>query len=122
VTPECTGAEVEACARRLTEESPRTSGGFHASLMPVWKGDSGVGSVLLAPLWILMAICFVLFLIVGANINNLQLVRATTRRAAQGSPILPLPKPRHNCCFAHPAYAGLYGVPAISRNRTDCRA
>ena len=80
VALEQANAEVEACARRLAEESPRTSGGFHASLMPVWKAHLGMQSVLLAPLRILMAVCFVLFLIVGANVANLQLARATARR------------------------------------------
>ncbi len=80
VTLERANAEVEARARHLAEESPRTSGGFRASLMPVWKAHFGVQSVLLAPLRILMAICFVLFLIVGANVANLQLARATARR------------------------------------------
>ena len=73
-------AEVEACARRLAEESPLTSRGFRASLMPVWKAHLGMQSVLLAPLRILMAVCFALFLIVGANVANLQLARATARR------------------------------------------
>src|ERR1035441_3210368 len=73
-------AEVEACARRLAEESPGTSAGFHASLMPVWKAHIGMQSALLAPLRILMAVCFVVFLIVGANVANLQLARATARR------------------------------------------
>ena len=80
VTLEQANAEVEACSRRLAEESPRTSKGFRASLMPVWKAHLGMQSVLLAPLRILMAVCFVLFLIVGANVANLQLARATTRR------------------------------------------
>ncbi len=73
-------AEVEVCARHLAEESPRTNGGFHASLMPVWKAHLGMQAVLLAPLRILMAVCFVVFLIVGANVANLQLARATARR------------------------------------------
>jgi putative ABC transport system permease protein len=80
VTMEQANAEVEVCARRLAKESPRTSEGFRASLMPVWKGHIGMQSVLLAPLRILMAVCFVLFLIVGANVANLQLARATGRR------------------------------------------
>ena len=80
VTTEQANAEVEACSRRLAEQAPRTSAGFHASLMPVWKAHFGMQSVLLAPLRILMAVCFVLFLIVGANVANLQLARATARR------------------------------------------
>ena len=73
-------AEVELCARRLAQESPRASAGFAASLMPVWKAHLGMQALLLAPLRILMAVCFVLFLIVGANVANLQLARATARR------------------------------------------
>jgi predicted permease len=73
-------AEVEACARRLAQEAPRSNEGFRGSLMPVWKAHFGVQSLLLAPLRILMGVCFVLFLIVGANVANLQLARATARR------------------------------------------
>jgi predicted permease len=80
VTFDRANAEVEASARHLAEESPQTNRGFRASLMPVWKAHFGVQAVLLGPLRILMAICIVLFLIVGANIANLQLVRATARR------------------------------------------
>ena len=80
VSIEQANAEVDACARRLAEESPQTSGGFRASLMPVWKGHVGMQSMLLAPLRTLMAVCFVVFLIVGANVANLQLARATARR------------------------------------------
>ena len=80
VTLERANAEVEACARRLAQESPKSNHGFRASLMPVWKAHFGVQSMLLAPLRILMAVCFVLFLIVGANVANLQMARATARR------------------------------------------
>jgi predicted permease len=80
VALERANAEVHACARRLAEESPRTSSGFGASLMPVWKAHIGMQSLLLRPLRILMAVCLVLFLIVGANVANLQLGRATARR------------------------------------------
>jgi predicted permease len=73
-------AEVAACARRMAEESPASSRGFGASLMPVWKAHLGMQTVLLGPLRILMAVCFVLFLIVGANVANLQLARASARR------------------------------------------
>lgn len=80
VTFQSANAEVETCARHLAKESPLTNRGFRANLMPVWKAHFGVQTVLLGPLRILMAICFVLFLIVGANIANLQLARATARR------------------------------------------
>ncbi|HEX3747771.1 MAG TPA: ABC transporter permease [Bryobacteraceae bacterium] len=73
-------AEAEACARHLAEESPRTNRGFDARVMPVWAAHYGVQTILLAPLRILMAVCMVLFLIVGANVANLQLARASARR------------------------------------------
>jgi len=83
-TFERANAEVDALARRMAEESPQTSRGYRASLMPVWKGHIGVHAFLLQPLRILMAVCFALFLIVGANVANLQLARATARRRELG--------------------------------------
>ena len=80
VSIEQANAEVDASSRHLAEESPSTSKGFHEIVLPVWKAHFGVQVLLLAPLRILMAVCFVLFLIVGANLANLQLARATARR------------------------------------------
>ena len=77
-------AEVEACARRIAALSPATSRGFSARLMPVWKAHVGLQGFLLTPLRILMAVCGVLFLIVAANVANLQLVRATARQKEFG--------------------------------------
>jgi predicted permease len=73
-------AEVIACARRLADENPQTSKGFSATLLPVWRGHIGAQTLLVKPLEILMAVCVVLFLIVGANVANLQLARATARQ------------------------------------------
>jgi len=80
VSIEQAGAEVEACSRRIAEESPKTNAGVRERVMPVWKAHFGVQVILLTPLRLLMAVCFVLFLIVGANVANLQLARATARR------------------------------------------
>ncbi len=73
-------AEVEACARRIAAVAPSEKRGFSAHLMPVWKAHIGVQGLLLTPLRILMAVCGVLFLIVAANVANLQLARATARQ------------------------------------------
>ena len=80
VSIEQANAEVYACSRHMAEESPRTSEGYHEIVLPVWKAHFGVQVILLSPLRILMAVCIVLFLIVGANLANLQLARATARR------------------------------------------
>ena len=73
-------AEVEACARRIASLSPLTNSGFSARLMPVWKAHVGLQGLLLTPLRILMVVCGVVFLIVAANVANLQLARATARQ------------------------------------------
>ena len=73
-------AEVEACARRIASLAPDSNRGFSARLMPIWEAHIGLQGLLLTPLRILMAVCGVLFLIVAANVANLQLARATARR------------------------------------------
>jgi len=80
VTVEQAQAEVIACAHLMGQMEPQTNRGFSAGLMPIWKGHIGAQGLLLTPLRILTAICFVLFLIVGANVANLQLARATARQ------------------------------------------
>jgi hypothetical protein len=77
-------AEVEACARRIASLAPDSRRGFTARLMPIWKAHMGLQGLLLTPLRILMAVCGVLFLIVAANVANLQLARATARQREFG--------------------------------------
>jgi predicted permease len=80
VSTEQARAEAVILARQIARTDPRASEGFSATVLPVWKSHFGAQALLLKPLQILMAVCFVLFLIVGANVANLQLARATARR------------------------------------------
>jgi len=80
VTMERARAECSSLARRLAEMEPRTNGGIGATLLPVRKSHYGGQTVMEGPLEILMAACGVVFLIVCANVANLLLARATTRR------------------------------------------
>jgi ABC-type antimicrobial peptide transport system permease subunit len=80
VTMEQARAEVIACARRMAQSHPNTNRGFSATLVPVWRGHLGAHSLLRTPLQILMAVSLLLFLIVAANVANLQLVRLASRR------------------------------------------
>jgi putative ABC transport system permease protein len=73
-------AEIETCARRMAQANPATSHNFSATLQPVWKGHNGAQGLLRTPLQILMAVCLVMFLIVGANVANLQLARGAVRQ------------------------------------------
>ncbi len=77
-------AEVAALARRLAEAYPETNRGYSATLLPVWRGHLGAQQSLRTPLQILMAVCFLLLLIVGANVANLQLTRSAVRRKEFG--------------------------------------
>ena len=72
--------EVVGFARRMAEAHPETNRGFSATLLPIWKGHNGAQAVLRTPLQILMAVCMVMFLIVGANVANLQLARGAVRQ------------------------------------------
>jgi predicted permease len=76
--------EVAAMNRQIAQDNPKTSAGFTATVEPMWKAHSGAQSLLLDPLRILMAVCVVLLLIVGANVANLQLARATARQKEFG--------------------------------------
>jgi predicted permease len=58
--------------------------GVGATVVPLWQWAFGPSELLLKPMSILMAGCGVLLLIVGANVVNLQLVRALGRQREFG--------------------------------------
>ena len=59
---------------------PRTNRGIGATLLPIWKAHFGAQAMLVTPLQILMAVCFVVLLIVCANVANLLLARSIGRQ------------------------------------------
>lgn len=73
-------AECSSVAHRLAETYPRTNGGTDATLLPVRRSHFGGQRMMEGPLRILMAACGLLFLVVCANVANLLLARATSRR------------------------------------------
>ena len=77
-------AEVIACARRIEESNPHTNLAFSATLLPISQGHLGAHQLLRTPLQILMAVSLAMFLIVAANVTNLQLARTTARRKEFG--------------------------------------
>ncbi len=80
VTIERARAECWSLAHRLAETEPRTNSGIGATLLPIRKGHFGGQTTMEGPLEILMAACGVVLVIVCANVANLLLARATTRR------------------------------------------
>ena len=80
VTMDQARAEVVACARRIAEANPNTNRAFSATILPIWRGHLGLQQILRRPLQILMVASLLLFLIVGANVANLQLVRSAVRQ------------------------------------------
>ncbi len=76
--------EARARARQLAQINPKVNDRFSANVLPIWQARGSSQQVLRAPLQILLAICFVLFLIVCSNVANLQLARATTRHKEFG--------------------------------------
>jgi predicted permease len=72
--------EIVALARRFAELNPKTDEGLSATLLPLWKAHTGAQNILLRPLQILMAACFVVLLIVCANVANLLLARSMARQ------------------------------------------
>lgn len=73
-------AEAATFARQIEAAYPETNRGIAATVLPVWQFHSGATDLLLRPLTILMAIALLLLLIVCANVANLLLARAVSRR------------------------------------------
>ena len=77
-------AEVAALGRRLAELYPDTNRGVNLTLTPLSQGHLGTQGILGKPLRILMAVCTLLLLIACANVANLLLARAVSRRKELG--------------------------------------
>jgi predicted permease len=77
-------AETKALSEQLAHDNPDTNKGIGAVLLPLSKGHFGAQNTLGAPLRILMAVCGLVLLIVCANVANLLLARAASRRKEFG--------------------------------------
>jgi predicted permease len=84
VTIEQARVEVAALGKRLAALYPATNRGIDLTLTPLWHGHLGAQGMLLQPLRILMALSLLLLLIVCANVANLLLARAVSRRREFG--------------------------------------
>ena len=72
--------ELDTIARQLEQEYPRTNEGRGAALFPLWKSPWGASFVLRPVLFVLTAVVGLVLLIACANVANLLLARAVSRR------------------------------------------
>jgi predicted permease len=77
-------AEAATVAARLARAFPKTNEGIGARIVPIWKAQSGVSSILASPLAILGAACGLVLLIACANVANLLLARSAARQREFG--------------------------------------
>jgi len=74
-------AEVETIARRLATQFPKTNERVGATVVPLWDVHTGGSQPIVSrPIRTLMGACFVLLLVVCANVGNLLLARAISRQ------------------------------------------
>jgi len=72
--------ELKGLADRMSVLNADVSEGMSATLMPLWQSPHGPHALLRGPLRILMGVCGLVLFIVGANIADLLLARATVRQ------------------------------------------
>jgi predicted permease len=73
-------ADIASLAGRMAKADADTNEGMSATLLPMWKSHYGIQDSLRAPLGLLMGASGLVLLIVCANVANLLLARATSRR------------------------------------------
>jgi predicted permease len=80
VTIDQARSEIHAIATHMAKANADTSKGMSATLLPLWKSHYGIQDSLRAPLGMLMGACIVVLLIICANVANLLLAHAISRR------------------------------------------
>jgi predicted permease len=85
VTADQARLELKTLAERMAVANADVSEGLSATIVPLWKSPDGPQGLLLGPLSILMAICFLVLIIVCANVANLLLAHATAREKEFGA-------------------------------------